>query len=79
MAKRENKLSNAAKSKESTGYSASIEDLKKKVTDEEEAATKRLNVELPESLHTELKVYATRQGSTITEIVEGLIRNHLSQ
>jgi predicted phage-related endonuclease len=78
MAKRENKLSNAAKSKQTTGYSPSIEDLKKKVSDEEEE-TKRLNVELPESLHTDLKVHATRNGTTITKIVEGLIRNHLSK
>lgn len=77
MAKRENKLSSAAKAKAS-GYSPSIEDLKKKVAEDDEPR-KRLNVEIPESLHTELKIYATKHGASMTDIVEGLLRDHLNE
>ncbi|WP_022836936.1 plasmid partition protein ParG [Salisaeta longa] len=76
MAKK-NTLSNAAKAK-SGGYSASIEELKKKVAGDDERR-KRLNVEIPESLHTELKVYATRHGASMTDIVEGLLREYLGE
>jgi len=77
MAKKKNTLSNAAKAK-AGGYSASIEELKKKVA-EEDVPRKRLNVEIPEPLHTELKLYATRHGASMTDIVEGLIRDHLGE
>ena len=75
MAKKKNTLSSAAKAKKS-GYSASIEELKKKVA-KDDVPRKRLNVEIPEPLHTELKLYATRHGASMTDIVEGLIRGHL--
>ena len=77
MAKRENRLSNAAKAK-SSGYSASIEELKKKVAADEEAR-KRLNIEIPASLHTELKIHATRHGTTMREVVEALLRDYLNK
>lgn len=74
MPNRENKLSNAASKKQSS-YD-DIDQLKQEVTEEPQ---KRLNVEIPESLHTELKLYATRNGTTITDVVEGLIRDQLSE
>ena len=77
MAKKKNTLSNAVKAKVS-GYSPSIEELKEKVT-EDDVPRKRLNVEIPEPLHTELKLYATRHGASMTDVVEGLIRGHLSK
>ena len=77
MAKKENKLSNAAKAKAS-GYSASIEELKQKVAVEDEPQ-KRLNIQIPESLHTELKLHATQQGATMRDVVEGLLRTYLNK
>ena len=76
-AKRKNLLSNAANAK-SSGYSASVQELKKKVAIEDEPR-KRLNLEIPESLHTELKLHATRHGATMTDVVEGLLREYLNK
>ena len=77
MAKRENKLSNAAKAK-SSGYSASIQELKQKVAVEDEPQ-KRLNIQIPEALHTELKLHATQEGVTMRDVVEGLLRDYLNK
>lgn len=77
MAKRKNLLSNAAKAK-SSGYSASVDELKKKVAVEDEPR-KRLNLEIPESLHTELKLHAAQNGTSMTDVLEGILRDYFSK
>lgn len=38
---------------------------------------KRLTLDIPESLHTALKVEAAKQGTSMNQLIEGWIRKHL--
>ena len=80
MAKKKGTLTGAVQQK-STGYSRDLDELKAKLSGEEEAAepTKRLNAELPISLHIEFKARAVREGRNMSDVLKDLIHEYLSR
>lgn len=50
---------------------------KKKWNKDEKEKTKRVNVELSLSKHTELKVKATQKGETISDVIRSAINEYL--
>ncbi len=62
------------KAKRTRGTNQSKEEAIKEVTKE---PIVRLNINLPESLHLQLKILAAKQRTDMTQIVIQLIREHL--
>jgi predicted HicB family RNase H-like nuclease len=57
-----------------TGKSAEAQRATQKAAEED---TKRLNANIPLSLHARVKVYAARRGQTMTDVIEEALRAYL--
>lgn len=77
MAKKKGKLGQAASAKQQSNEK-SIELLKRRLDDSEPEGTKRLNAEIPVSLHAELKKRAADQGRSMTKLLTEVLQWYLS-
>ena len=55
-----------------------LDDIKADVQGKNEK-TKRLNAEIPESLHTEIFIYAKQNGMTMTALLTKVLREEMSK
>ncbi len=77
--KKGSSLKDVAKDAKDTGagsYHRDIDTLKKSISGEE---TKRFNVNMPESLHRELRVKVAKDGTTLSELAIRLFKEYLSK
>ena len=77
--KKSSSLRDVAKDAKDTGagsYHKDIDTLKKSISGE---GTKRFNVNMPESLHRELRVKVAEDGITMSELAIRLFKEYLSK
>ncbi|MEL7396237.1 MAG: hypothetical protein AAFN44_07695 [Pseudomonadota bacterium] len=81
MAKKRNRLIAAAQAKQDNGKEANseLDRIRAQVLKGPEEPTKRLNLQIPVSLHTAFKLQATKDGRSMSDIAMELIQGYLNK